>query len=383
MFIFSRPLFKTRAQDLLALADVRINGDRRWDIQIHDERFYGRVLTEGAMGLGESYMDEWWDCRQLDEFFYRIFSARLEEKVKGVPTVVWAKIVSRLKNLQTRAGSKNIAQRHYDLKAELYESFLDPYNQYTCAYFKDTEDLKLAQEQKLDLICQKLNISSQDKVLDIGCGWGGFAKFAAQRYGCSVTGVSISREQVMYAREFCKGLPVTILKQDYRDLTEPSFTKQFDKILVCGMIEHVGYKNYRRLMKIIESCLKDNGIFLLQTIGSNVSMTTMETNPWMGKYIFPNSMLPSLKQLTTASEGLFVAEDIHNFSVHYDKTLMAWSDNFEKNWPKIESHFDRRFYRMWRYYLLSCAGGFRARDTQLWQIVYSKRGMPGGYVSVR
>ncbi len=383
MFIFSRPSFAAKVQELLDLADVRIDGDRSWDIQVHDARFYARVLTEGAMGLGESYMDEWWDCRQLDEFFHRVFLTRLPERVKVVPSIVWAKFVSRLKNLQTRAGSRAIAQRHYDLKTELYESFLDPYNQYTCAYFKDTEDLNRAQERKLDLICRKLNISQEDRVLDIGCGWGGFAKFAAQRYGCHVTGISISREQVTYAIEFCQGLPVTILQKDYRDLKEHSFAKQFDKILICGMIEHVGYKNYRTLMKVVESCLKDDGMFLLQAIGSNVSMTTMETNPWFGKYIFPNSMLPSLKQLTTATEGVFVVEDIHNFSAHYDKTLMAWSANFENNWPKIEHYFDRRFYRMWRYYLLSCAGGFRARDTQLWQIVYSKKGVPGGYVAPR
>ena len=383
MFISSKPVFETKVRELLSLADVQVNSSRPWDIQVHNARFYRRVLTEGPMGLGESYMDGWWDCDNLDQFFDKVLSAHLEEKVKFLPGVILPRVISRLLNLQTRTGSKKIARRHYDLSPELYMSFLDPYNQYTCAYFKDTDDLNRAQEQKLELICRKLNISSNDKVLDIGCGWGGFAKFASQRYGCSVTGISISSEQVHFAREFCKGLPVTILELDYRDLMASVYERQFDKVLICGMIEHVGYKNYRQLMKAVNHCLKDEGLFLLQTIGRSVSATTTDINPWFAKYIFPNSMLPSLRQLSTAVERLFVVEDVHNFSAHYDTTLMAWKSNFEKNWAQIQSRYDERFYRMWRYYLLACAGGFRARDTQLWQIVFSKKGVKGGYESLR
>ena len=383
MFITSNPGFETKVQELLSLADIRVNGSRPWDIQVHDKRFYRRALTEGAMGLGESYMDGWWDCEHLDQLFYKVLSSHLEKKVKLAPTVILAHVISRIKNLQTRAGSKRIARQHYDLNPELYMSFLDPYNQYTCAYFKNTDSLDKAQEQKLELICRKLNISSNDKVLDIGCGWGGFAKFAAERFGCFVTGISISSEQIQFAREFCKGLPVTILEMDYRDLMHSSYERQFDKVLICGMIEHVGYKNYHQLMKVVKHCLRDDGLFLLQTIGRNVSSTTTELNPWLAKYIFPNSMLPSLNQLTAAIEGLFVIEDVHNFRAHYDKTLMAWSNNFETNWPRIQSRYDERFYRMWRYYLLACAGGFRAHDTHLWQIVLSKEGVAGGYESIR
>ncbi|MBI3005723.1 MAG: cyclopropane fatty acyl phospholipid synthase [Ignavibacteriales bacterium] len=375
--------FESKIREILLLADVQINGTRPWDLQIHDNRFYRRVLGEGAMGLGESYMDGWWDCSHLDQFFHKVLSAHLEEKIKFLPSLVLFKLTSRLLNLQTRSGSKQIASRHYNLSPELYMAFLDPYNQYTCGYFKNTDDLNKAQEEKLDLICRKLGIGTNDRVLDIGCGWGGFAKFASERYGCSVTGITISQQQSEFAREFCKGLPVQILEKDYRDLLTPDFKDGFDKILICGMIEHVGYKNYRRLMKVVSHCLKDDGLFLLQTIGRNQSGTTMDVNPWLEKYIFPNSMLPSLKQISAAVEGFFIIEDVHNFSSHYDKTLMAWKDNFEKNWPHIQSQYDERFYRMWRYYLLACAGGFRARDTQLWQIVFSKNGVKGGYEAPR
>ena len=278
--------------------------------------------------------------------------------------------------MQSKSRSKEVAEKHYNLSSDLYMSFLDPYNQYTCGYFKDTDDLNKAQEQKLDLICKKLRLSSKDRVLDIGCGWGGFAKFAAERYGCHVTGITISDEQIKYTEKFCKGLPVTIVKSDYRD-----FKGKFDKVLVCGMIEHVGYKNYGTIMKMVHRCLKDDGLFLLHTVGSNTSVRFID--PWMAKYIFPNSMLPSIRQIAGAIEGLFIVEDLHNFGAYYYKTLMGWFKNFNKNWDKIKAKYDERFYRMWTYYLLCCAGTFRSRKNQLWQIVFSKNGIKNGYKSIR
>jgi len=279
-------------------------------------------------------------------------------------------------NLQTKKGSKKVAEQHYNLSTKLYMSFLDAYNQYTCGYFKNTDDLNTAQEQKLQLICSKLQLKKEDRVLDIGCGWGGFAKFASEHYGCHITGVTISKEQAAYAREFTKGLPVTIKEIDYRNIED-----EYDKVLICGMIEHVGYKNYRALLKIVNKVLEKNGLFLLHTIGNNTSV--IFTDVWIGKYIFPNGMLPSLKQITTAAEGLFILEDLHNFGQYYDPTLMSWFANFDKNWTVIAKDYGERFYRMWKYYLLSCAGMFRARDAQLWQFVFSKRGILGEYYPVR
>ena len=367
---------KQSVQNILNLADIKINGNRSWDIHVKDPKFYSRVLAGGSLALGESYMDGMWDCDNLDQFFHRILRADLEKKVKPNASILLSYFKAKLFNQQSIRKSKKVVEKHYDLSPDLYMSFLDPYNQYTCGYFKNTKNLNEAQEKKLDLICKKLQINKNDKVLDVGCGWGGFAKFASKKYGCHVTGVSISDEQIKYAKEYCKGLPVEIIKLDYRNLRG-----KFDKILICGMIEHVGSKNYKNIMKKVSNCLNKDGLFLLHTIGGNESVTLGE--PWIEKYIFPNSVLPSAKQITSASEGLFVMEDWHNFGKYYDNTLMAWYSNFVKGWDKIKSKYDGRFYRMWTYYLLCCAGLFRARKAQLWQIVFSKNGLKEGYLSVR
>ncbi|MCG2809685.1 MAG: class I SAM-dependent methyltransferase, partial [Candidatus Portnoybacteria bacterium] len=154
-----------------------------------------------------------------------------------------------------------------------------------------------------------------------------------------------------------------------------------DGIVSIGMFEHVGYKNYQTYMKVARNCLKDNGLFLLHTIGRNVARVA--TDPWMNKYIFPNSVIPSPEKIINAAKGLFALEDWHNFGADYDKTLMAWHQNFKNNWDKIKNIYDQRFYRMWSYYLLACAGSFRVRKNQVWQIVFSKNGVAGGYASVR
>lgn len=343
---------------------------------MHDERLFNRVIRYGSLGLGEAYMDGWWDAPALDQFFYKVMSAHLEKEIQFNWTTFFLLLRAQLLNRQSRKGATRVAREHYDLSPELYMSFLDPYNQYTCGYFKNTDDLNVAQEQKLDLICKKLQLKRGDRVLDIGCGWGGFAKYAAQHYDVSVTGITLSKEQLAYAQEFTKGLNVELRLQDYRDLKGT-----FDKILVCGMIEHVGYKNYREIMEVVERNLADDGLFLLHTIG--YSRSTHATDPWIDKYIFPGGMPPSITQIGKAVEGLFFVEDVHNFGVYYDKTLMAWFKNFDAAWPNLKANYDERFYRMWKYYLLSCAGGFRAREIQLWQVVLSKKGVAGGYESVR
>jgi cyclopropane-fatty-acyl-phospholipid synthase len=367
---------KDEIQCLLLQAGIKINGPDPWDIQVHNTNFYQRFISKGSLGLGESYMDGWWDAEQLDQFFYRILKKNLDNQIKITFDRILMYSRSMIFNMQSRNRSKKVIREHYDLDNDLYMSFLDPYNQYTCGYFKDTESLNEAQENKLDLICKKLHIKPDDKVLDIGCGWGGFAKFAAERYGCQVTGITISNRQLEYAEEYCKGLPVQIVKKDYRDLNQT-----FDKILICGMIEHVGYKNYKTIIKVVHKCLSRSGLFLLHTIGRNTS--TKSSDPWISKYIFPNSMLPSIKQISKAAEGHFMIEDLHNFGIYYVQTLQAWMENFDRNWDKIKSRYDERFYRMWKYYLLSCAGAFEARSIQLWQFVLSVSGVEGGYQSVR
>jgi len=367
---------KELVQQLLDHAGVRINGERPFDIQIHNPDFYAKVIAGGSLALGESYMDSWWDCESLDRFFERIMSARLDEKVSSSKAILWSILKSRLTNSQGRANAFKIGERHYDIGNDLFEIMLDKRMNYSCAYWNKAETLDSAQEAKLELTCRKLMLAPGMKVLDIGCGWGAFVFFAAQRYGVEVTGITVSREQVELAQKRCGGLPARIELKDYRDVQEA-----FDRIVSIGMFEHVGYSKYRTYMQAVHRCLKSGGIFLLHTIGSDTSVHTVD--PWIEKYIFPNSMLPSARQITEAAEGLFHLEDWHSFGQNYDRTLMAWYRNFTENFNRIQERYDQRFFRMWTYYLLSCAGSFRARRNQLWQIVFSKNGFPGGYSSFR
>lgn len=372
----SRRSARTFIEKLFSTFDVRINGDRPWDICVNDERFFTRMIANPSLGLGESYIDGWWTCDDMEELFFRFCRGGIERIMPRTLPLAFLWLQSVLVNRQTRERSKKVARKHYDLGNDLFESFLDPYMQYSCGYYKDTDDLNTAQLQKLDLQCRKLMLKPGDKVLDIGCGWGGFAKYAAARYGCHVTGITISQEQAEYARTFCVGLPVDIQLYDYRDLSG-----LYDKVLSCGMIEHVGAKNYRIFMRKVNDCLSDNGIFLLHTITN--STTTLEGIPWIEKYIFPNSIMPSFKQIIEASEGLFVPEDWHNFGAHYRLTLLAWHKNFIHNWPKISHVYGERFKRTWEFYLLSCAGAFHARVAQLTQVVFTKQGLLEGYTAPR
>lgn len=371
-----RDFAKNIIEELSHTINVKINGDQPWDIAIHNENFYNRILKEGALGLGESYMEGWWDCPRLDMLFFHILRENLDTKIKFSLSLKIKFLLLKFINLQTKQRATQVADKHYNLGNQLFLSMLDQYMQYSCAYWKNANNLQEAQLAKLELVCQKLQLQSGEKVLDIGCGWGGFAKFAAEKYHVEVTGITISKEQYTYAKEFCKNLPVTILLRDYRDMHE-----KFDKIVSIGMFEHVGHLNYDIYFKKVENMLAENGLFLLHTIGNNY--TSPIINEWTTKYIFPNGMLPSIAQIAKISEKKFVIEDWHNFGAYYDKTLMSWYDNFTQHWQSLSSIYDNEFYRMWTYYLLSSAGSFRARALQVWQIVFSKQGLPGGYNAPR
>lgn len=366
---------KKKIQNLLDLADIKINGDRDSDIQVHDDRLYRRVLLGGSLALGESYMDGWWDAKALDKFFYKVLDAKLNKKISSLPALPGL-LKSKALNLQNKVRARIVGEQHYDVGNNLFKEMLDKRMVYSCGYWKDAQNLDDAQEAKMELICQKIKIEEGMTVLDIGCGWGSFAKYAAEKYQARVVGITISKEQVKLAEKLCKNLPVEIRLQDYRDVKE-----KFDRVVSVGMFEHVGKKNYRKYMQVVYDRLKDGGLFLLHTIGGNKSVTAID--PWLNKYIFPNAMLPSVKQIGKAAENLFVLEDWHSFGSDYDRTAMAWHENFINKWGKIKENYDDRFYRMWTYYLLRCAGVFRSRKYQLWQIVYSKDGVPDGYTSIR
>ncbi|NPE57997.1 cyclopropane fatty acyl phospholipid synthase [Dickeya dadantii] len=356
--------------EMLSAADIVINGSRPFDIQVKNPGMYKRILREGSLGLGESYMDGWWECERLDMFFHRVLRAGLENQLPHRWRDTLRILMARLTNLQSRRRAWIVGKEHYDLGNDLFTLMLDPYMQYSCGYWKQAETLEQAQQDKLRLICEKLQLRRGMTLLDIGCGWGGLAEFAARHYGVSVTGVTISREQQKLAQERCRDLDVNILLQDYRDLN-----RQFDCIVSVGMFEHVGPKNYDDYFRVVRKNLKPTGLFLLHTIGAN--KTSLKVDAWIDKYIFPNGCLPSVQHIAQASEPYLVMEDWHNFGADYDRTLMAWYDRFQQHWPTLSERYSDRFQRMFCYYLNACAGAFRARDLQLWQIVFSVGGVEG------
>jgi cyclopropane-fatty-acyl-phospholipid synthase len=376
---------------MFAKAGITVNGNNPWDIQIHDPRVYHRMVTDGQLGFGESYMDGWWDAQQLDETAARVVRADLPAEVRRNKPVLFLVIRNKLLNATEGERAYTVGQKHYDIGNELYERMLDPDMNYTCGYWKDFKNIETAwkdpknlhkaQLAKLDLVCRKLGLKKGMKVLEPGCGFGNFAHFAAANYGVKVVGYTVSKEQAALARKRCHGLPVEIFAKDYRDMRK----EQFDRIASIGMMEHVTHKNYASFMSLMEKSLKPDGLMLIHTIGSKESVVS--TDPWTEKYIFPNSHLPSIAQIAKAAEKKFIIEDVHNFGAYYYPTLMSWYQNFNKSWKTLQKEhpekYDERFYRMWKLYLLGSAGGFKARGMQLWQIVFSKSTTLGVYETVR
>lgn len=358
---------KSFIHDILCTAGIVINGGKPWDIQVNKEDFYDRVLSGGALAIGESYMDGWWDCSSLDQFFDKILRAGLDKKIRKNIRFIIHILKAKIFNLQKISRAFQVGQKHYDIGNDFYKAMLDTNMVYTCGYWKGADNLDEAQYAKMDLVCRKVDLQPGMKVLDLGCGWGSFARYAAQHYGAEVTAVTVSKEQVGFGKQLCKGLPVNIRLQDYREVDGI-----YDRVISIGIMEHVGSKNYRTYMETVSRTLKDDGIAFFHTIGGNISIKI--GNLWTTKYIFPNGQIPSIGQLGKAMEGLFVMEDWHNFGPDYDKTLMAWYNNFQEHWPEFRDTYGERFGRMWRFYLLSSAGAFRSRTAQLWQVVMTRPG---------
>ncbi len=357
--------------ELLSAAGIAINGNRACDIKVHNPALFKRILQEGSLGFGESYMDGWWDCERLDALFTRVLQAGVDERLPKNLSDIARIAYTRLFNLQSRKRAWQVGKEHYDIGNDLFRAMLDPYMQYSCGYWKEADTLEQAQLAKLKMICEKLQLKPGMSLLDIGCGWGGLAQYAAENYGVTVHGVTISAEQQKLAQERCAGLAVEIVLQDYRDLNS-----QFDRIVSVGMFEHVGPKNYDTYFRVAARNLKPDGLFLLHTIGAN--QTNLHVDAWINKYIFPNGCLPSVRHIAQASEGRFVMEDWHNIGADYDRTLMAWYENFKQAWPMLSEGYSERFERMFTYYLNACAGAFRSRDIQLWQVLFSPKGVDGG-----
>jgi cyclopropane-fatty-acyl-phospholipid synthase len=353
-------------RDILRRAGITIGGDAPWDIQVHDERLYARALRDGTMGVGEAYVEGWWDCQAIDQMVERLTRTRPDLVLRASWVLVANGIRSRLFNLQaTRAFE--VGERHYDVGNDLYQAMLGPRMVYTCAYWRNADHLDAAQAAKLDLVCRKIGARPGMRILDLGCGWGGFAAFAAQNYGASVVGYTVSREQCTWARERYATLPVEIRLEDYRKATGG-----YDAVVSIGLMEHVGPRNYRAYMELATRCLAPGGTVFVHTIGGQEPRTQID--PWYHKYIFPNAVIPTLGQLAAAMDGILVVEDVHNIGPDYDRTLMAWWANFEQAWPSLRAQYGDHFYRMWKFYLMTSAAQFRARALNLFQIAATATG---------
>ena len=355
---------KSLGLEILQRAGIDPGGDSPCDITVYDDRFWDRVVAQREFGLGESYQEGWWDANRLDEFIAVVQALDLRSVVRRRPALALHAARSSARNRQTIRRARRNAGAHYNIGNDLYTRMLDTRMIYSCGYWENAEDLDTAQEHKLELICRKLGFEPGMSVLDIGCGWGGFARFAAEKYGVEVTGITPATEQASLARQACAGLPVKILECDYRDVTG-----RFDRIVSIGMMEHVGPRNLKTFFDRCDELLSDDGMMLHHTIGSLVSKN--HTDPWFDKHIFPGGVIPSLAQISAAAEGGWVIEDLHNFGPYYDSTLMAWHRNVTAAWADLPN-YDERFRRTWDYYLLSSAGSFRSRTLQLWQIVFTR-----------
>jgi cyclopropane-fatty-acyl-phospholipid synthase len=362
--------------DLLRKAGICVNGPEPWDILVNDDRFYNYVFRNGSLGLGETYMTGMWDCKSLDSTLAKLLSANLESYSFNGFEAMLTQLKALLFNGQSIGRSLRDIHHHYDLGNDLFEAMLDERMIYSCAYWKDAQTLEEAQVNKLDLICRKMYLEKGMRVLDLGCGWGGLAAFAAEKYKVEVVGVTLSAEQVAIARQHYQHLPVEFLLQDYRSLEG-----KFDRVISVGMMEHVGYRNYTDYLEKVQQVLKDDGLFLLHTIGSETSVR--HTDPWINRYIFPNGMMPSANQITKAVEHRLVMEDWHIFGDDYDRTLMEWRRRFKLAWPNLRDKYGNHFYRMWDYYLCCSAASFRVKKNRLWQVVFSKPGRQRFYNPVR
>ena len=366
--MFQPTTAKQKMIELFSKADIVVNGPSTTDIQIRDDSTYSKFLAGGTLSIGELFMDGHWDVEDLAEVVCRISRLNLYKEIvsfDGLPIMMRA-IAG---NMQSKARSFMVAEQHYDLGNDLYEAMLDARMVYTCAKWDGAQSLEEAQENKLDLICRKLGLKAGDSVLDIGCGWGSFMKYAAEKYGVNCVGISVSREQTDLGRERCKDLPIEFVVEDYRDFTPKD---RFDHIVSIEMIEAVGPKNFATYFSKAHEWLKPSGLFALQAIGS------LRPNPvpdrWIDKYIFPNGVMPSLPQIEAASRGKFIIEHMENLGPDYDLTLMEWWRRFDTAYPDLKKNnpkYDTRFYRMWKFYLHCCAGLFRARVNQDWQFTLS------------
>lgn len=343
---------------------------------IRNPKTYKYILALGSLGFGESYMNGWWDEENdnLMELSGLLLSSGIYKKARGNFSLILNILLQRLFSLPIfiQNSRKNV-QYHYDISNDFYRLFLDETLTYSCGYQIEKNDtLKEMQMQKHELICKKLALKRGDSVIDIGCGWGEMLIYAAEQYGISGTGITLSQEQAYLAKERIKQRELSdrlkIVVADYRE-----FEGQYDKFVSIGMFEHVGKRNFSTYMNKVRELLKPGGIGLLHTVGT---IGRAGRDPWLEKYIFPGGYLPKLHDLISEmwTADLLVAH-CENLKPHYAETLKRWSDNFRHNKKLImavSSKFDQRFIRMWDLYLQLCEATFRYGNIQLYQVLFCK-----------
>ncbi len=383
--------------ELLASAGVQVNGANPWDLKVNDPAFFRRILRDPDLQIGVTYMDGLWDCAAIDQLTERLTGSRVRAKLMEPAVLCQAPLAvaeagarktfrylrDALTNRQTIARSTKVAKEHYDVGNVLYSHQLGPTMAYTSGVFAPGYTLEDAQNAKHDLLCRKMGLKPGDRVLDIGCGFGGFARYAAKHYGARVVGLTISNEQLKAARALSEGVgDVSFMYSDYRDIPKRFPKDHFDHVVSIEMIEAVGAHNLHAYFDCAQSCLKRGGTFALQAICDKNDV--YGSNAWFSEYIFADGCAPSRGQVDTAAADWFGgAEDVHRITDSYDKTLMAWHDNFTRAWPELAGDYGDRFKRMWDFYLLSIAGGFRSERMNVDQVVYRKGGPDASRESVR
>jgi len=346
-----------------------------WGLKIDDASVRRGIARGGIVALGEAYERSEWDCDDLESFMYRVFTSAPPRLSRAA----WARLIlaaldQRLFNRQRGRGAFDIGMKHYDLGNALFSSMLDESMSYTSGYWARAQTLAEAQEAKLDLICKKLNLQRGQRVLDIGCGWGNFAQFAATRYGARVTGVTVSKEQAALAREHCQGLPVDIRMQDYR-----AVEGTFDHVVSIEMIEAVGRKNIPAFYKTVDRVLADGGRSVIQAISGDTLSRTSDRGLdqyilWLLRYIFPDGYLPKARELIPSRGTNLQVDGWQRLTDDYPQTLRAWARRFNDNWDRLKDSYDEAFRRRWNFYLFGCAAAFRAGLVNVSQVVYRKHG---------
>ena len=342
-------------------------------VQPHHESALHRAQRGGIYAIGEAYIAGLWTTDRLDDFIFKLLTTPQPKPSLFAQAKMFIHVMDRyLFNRHNGRRAFNIGTQHYDLGNDLFRAMLDPSMTYTSGYWAQASTLAAAQEAKLDLLCRKLDLRPGMSVLDIGCGWGNFARYAAEHYGVHVTGVTVSQQQAEEARRRCVGLSVEIRLQDYRAVTET-----FDRVVSIEMIEAVGRKNLPTFYRVVEDRLNDDGIFVLQAItGDTWSRTSDrrldEYSLWLVTYIFPDGYLPTQRELSGCGSTSLRIEDWQSFGQDYDRTLLAWADNFANHWDELKNRYDEAFRRRWEFYLCGCAAAFRANRFDVCQIVYSK-----------